>query len=272
MSTESKFPVRRRRRWWPWLLLLLSVCVVTLWTLPATLVYNLMASQLKDVEAGGLSGSLWKGEASSLLLRGKDWGKLNWTLRPLPLLQGRTEVDLRLDGPGVKLSGNVIRAADRAIDLGQTTGTIDAAWMGPALGLPLLVPTGSINLDLQGLSIDAEGKPTAIQGQARWVDAGLTGIVRARAGTVLIEASGRDGQIEGLLRNEGGGNLGIDGSFSMLGTLYQAEVMLRPDPNDAELVQALQWVGQPLDQSGGRLLLIEGEVHGWANSSANTQD
>ncbi len=265
-------PVRRRRRWWPWLLLMLSVLVVIVWTLPAALVYRLMASQLEGVEAAGLSGSLWQGEASSLLLHGKDWGKFNWTLRPLPLLQGRAEADLALDGPGVQFSGNFMRAADRALDLGQTTGTIDAAWMGPALGLPLLVPTGSIEIDLQGLSIDAQGKPTAIDGKARWVDAGLTGIVRARAGTVLIEASGSDSQIQGVLRNEGGGNLAIDGTFSMLGTLYQAEVILRPDPNDAELVQALQWVGQPLDESGGRLLLIEGEVHGWANSSANTQD
>lgn len=265
-------PVRRRRRWWPWLLLMLSVLVVTVWTLPAALVYQLMASQLEDVEAAGLSGSLWQGEASSLLLRGKDWGKFNWTMRKLPLLQGRTELDLALDGPGVQLSGNVIRAADRALDLGQTNGTIDAAWLGPALGLPLLVPTGSIDIDLQGLSIDAQGKPTAIDGKARWVDAGLTGIVRARAGTVLIEASGSDGEIQGVLRNEGGGNLSIDGTFNMRGTLYEAKVILRPDPNDAELVQALQWVGQPLDESGGRLLLIEGEVYGWANSSANTQD
>ncbi len=263
---------RKRRRWWPWLLLVFSVVVITLWTLPATLVYSLIASQLKEVQAGGISGSLWNGQASSLLLRGKDWGQLNWQLRPLPLLSGRAEADLQLDGPGVQLSGNVIRAANRALDLGQTEGKIDAAWLGPALGLPLLVPTGLVQLDLQRLSVDSEGRPTAVQGKARWENAGLTGIVRARAGTVLIEAVGSDSRIDGSLRNEGDGNLSIDGAFSMRGTGYTAQVILRPDPADAELVQALQWVGQPLDGQGGRLLLIEGEVHGWADSSANTQD
>ena len=265
-------PAKARRRWWPWLLLMFSVVVLTIWTLPATLVYRLIADQLAEVEAGGISGTLWDGQASSLLLRGKDWGKLNWQLRPLPLVSGRAEADLQLDGPGVQLRGSVVRAANRALDLGHTEGTIDAAWLGPALGLPLLVPTGNVDLDLQRVSIDAEGRPTAVQGKARWVNAGLTGIVRARAGTVLIEARGENSQIDGSLRNEGDGNLGIDGAFSMRGTSYQAQVILRPDPNDAELIQALQWVGQPLDQQGGRLLLIEGEVHGWANSSANTPD
>jgi general secretion pathway protein N len=263
MNVMDGSPPRRRFRWWPWLLLLLALLVVAAVTLPASLAYQLIAARLTDVQAAGLSGTLWQGRASSLLVRGRDWGQLDWRLQPWPLFNGRTEIDAELKGAGLELLGRIDRAADRALDLSGVRGQIDAAWLGPALGLPLFIPTGQIDLDLPLLQIDAEGRPLAVDGQAHWRNAGFSGITRASLGDLVLQLTGRDGAIDGLISHTGPADLAIEGELRMRGQNYRMEARLRPDPAKPELVRALQWVGQPM-ADGGRLLVIEGEVQGWS--------
>jgi general secretion pathway protein N len=263
MTALDGSPPQRRLRWWPWLLLLLALLVVAAVTLPASLAYRLIAERLTDVQAAGLSGTLWQGRASSLLVRGRDWGQLDWELQPWPLFNGRTEIDAVLKGAGLELLGRIDRAADRALDLSQVKGQIDAAWLGPALGLPLFIPTGQIDLDLPSLRIDAEGRPLAVDGRALWRNAGFSGITRASLGELMVELTGHDGVIDGRISHSGAADLALDGELQMRGRAYRMEVRMRPDPNKTELVNALQWVGQPM-AGGGRLLIIEGEVQGWS--------
>lgn len=253
----------RRRRWWPWLLLVLALLVLAAVTLPASLAYRFIAERLVDVQAAGLSGTLWQGRASSLLVRGRDWGQLDWRLQPWPLLHGRTEVDAVLKGTGLEVLGKVDRAADRAVNLSAVRGQLDAAWLAPSLGLPLFIPTGQIDLDLPLLQIDAEGRPLAVDGTAYWRNAGFSGITRARLGELVLRLNGRDGSIDGQISHTGAADLAVEGVLQMRGQLYRMEVQLRPDPARVELVNALQWVGQPM-ADGGRLLVIEGEVLGWS--------
>ena len=256
-------PPHKRRRWWPWLLLMLALLVVAAVTLPASLAYRIIAERLVDVQAAGLSGTLWQGRASSLLVRGRDWGQLDWQLQPWPLIHGRTEVDAVLKGEGLDLLGRIDRAADRALNLSRVRGQLDAAWLAPSLGLPLFIPTGQIELDLPLLQIDAEGRPLAVEGSALWRNAGFSGITRASLGELVLRLSGRDGSIDGQISHTGAADLALDGMLQMRGRIYRMEVRLRPDPAKAELVKALQWVGQPM-ADGGRLLIIEGEVQGWS--------
>lgn len=254
---------RRRRRWWPWLLLLLALLVVAAATLPASLAYRLAAGGLVDVAAAGLSGTLWQGRASSLLVKGRDWGQLDWQLRPWPLLQGRTEIAATLKGKGLELLGHIDRAADQSVQLRQVSGQLDAAWLAPALGLPLFIPTGRLDLQLPLLEVDALGRPQAVQGQAVWREAGFTGITTASLGELILQLEGSGGLIDGQLSHRGAADLAVQGVLQMRQQQYRLEVRLHPDPAKVELVNALQWVGQPM-ADGGRLLIIEGVVEGWS--------
>ncbi|MEZ5440889.1 MAG: type II secretion system protein N [Lysobacterales bacterium] len=260
---SDALPARRRRRWWPWLLLLLALLLVGVWTLPASLAYRLIADRLQDVAAAGLSGTLWEGRASSLLVKGRDWGQLDWRLQRWPLLQGRTEVTATLKGTGLDLNGQIDRAADRALQLRQVAGQLDAAWLGPALGLPLFIPTGQIELALPLLQVDAEGRPQAVDGQAIWRNAGFTGITRASLGELLLTLQGSGGVIDGQISHRGQADLRVEGDLQMRGQQYRLTVRLWPDPSQPELINALQWVGQPM-ADGGRLLIVEGVVQGWS--------
>jgi hypothetical protein len=198
-----------------------------------------------------------------LLVRGRDWGRLDWQLQPWPLFHGRTEVDAVLTGSGLELLGRIDRAADRAMNLSSVRGQLDAAWLSPSLGLPLFIPTGQIDLDLPLLQIDSEGRPLAVDGTAHWRNAGFSGITRASLGELVLRLQGRDGNIDGQISHTGAADLAVEGVLQMRGRVYRMEVRLRPDPNRVELVKALQWVGQPM-ADGGRLLIIEGEVQGWS--------
>ncbi|MCB1643265.1 MAG: hypothetical protein KDI37_16165, partial [Xanthomonadales bacterium] len=74
---------------------------------------------------------------------------------------------------------------------------------------------------------------------------------------------GSGGVIDGQISHRGQADLRVEGDLQMRGQQYRLTVRLWPDPSQPELINALQWVGQPM-ADGGRLLIVEGVVQGWS--------
>src|SRR5262245_11838336 len=62
-------------------------------TLPARIVLSRLDAY--GVQAGGVSGTIWRGTAQVLQVRGANLGRVNWSLHALPLLLGRLSVDVK---------------------------------------------------------------------------------------------------------------------------------------------------------------------------------
>ncbi|NND60218.1 MAG: type II secretion system protein N [Gammaproteobacteria bacterium] len=113
------------------------------------------------VEASGVSGTLWRGQASSLRIDNMVVGETKWRLKPLALLTVRIKADVEID-----LADGVIAAEVAATPTGRIF-LADVAGVVPINALSGLIPTdmidGRIGLDLASASledgwlVDAEG-------------------------------------------------------------------------------------------------------------------
>lgn len=245
-----------------WALVLLSglmLLVVLAVTLPARVAWGLLAADYPQAQMSGLTGTLWNGQAEQFSVNQQALGKLNWQLQPLSLLRGAPRISVQLAGPTLQVETRLLSRDDGALELHALQARADAAWLAPALGIPLLVPTGRLEVDFTELVLLPGGLPERADGNIRWLDAGVSGLAQTSIGAVEFTALGRDRQISGEIRNLGPSTLLIAGSYALSGVKYQSEVKLRAENNDPTLMQVLKYVGEP-SSDGGRLLKIQGEI------------
>ena len=245
-----------------WALALLAglmLVVVLAVTLPARVAWSLLAANYPQAQLSGLSGTLWNGQAEQLSVNRQALGKLTWQLQPVSLLRGAPRVSAQLAGPTLQMEMRLLSREDGAIELSGLQARADAAWLAPALGIPLLIPTGRLEVDFTELVLLPGGLPERADGNIRWLDAGVSGLAQTSIGAVEFTALGRDRQISGEIRNLGPSPLLIAGNYALTGTKYQSEVKLRAENSDPTLVQMLKYVGEP-SPDGGRLLKIQGEI------------
>lgn len=105
---------------------------------------------------------------------------MQWTLSPWALLGGRVSAHVRIDGPGVKLKTDVVRQADGSVRLSGLTGEAEAGWLGPALAIPALEPTGTLLLDAPAVEFDRAQLPRQVDAKIIWQNAGVRGQAVAR--------------------------------------------------------------------------------------------
>ena len=250
-----------KRRRWPWVLLgLVALLVAGIATLPAELAWRyLLAGQLNGVEMAGLNGSVWRGSATELRVRGISVGALSWQLDSLALLQLAPRLDAQVSGSAVQARLQVQRLPSKALQLRNVSASLDAAWLAPVLALPLLIPQGQVQLDVSRLDIDPDGVPQAGDLNLLWHSAALTGAAQADLGEVSISARGEARRWLGTISNPAGSALSIDGGFSLVDRRYSAEIRLRANNPDDPVVKVLPLIGQP-QPDGSQLLRIEGEL------------
>ncbi len=242
---------------WTLLILGLIVAIVVL-TAPARLITDRIAERNPQLQFGAVSGPWWRGEIADFRVRQRPLGKLAWQVQPASLWQGTPTTAFQLGGAGIDLNGLLLHR-DHEPTLSEVRGQIDARWLQPAVGIPLLSFTGQVKVDLREFRRGRDGLPQTLDLRLVWVDAGVTGLAAARLGTITFTATGADGRFAGQVQSAAGDPLAVDGGFQLAERRYRAEVRLHPrDPADP-VAQALRWVGQP-DGQGGRLLIVEGEL------------
>lgn len=238
-------------------LLLLTLIVAA--TFPASLAWRWWGEQLPDVRVVGVSGTVWNGAASRIIVRGQTLGRLEWQLSPWGLLRGQPQARLAIDGTGLKISGEVSPHGEREVQIDRFTADAEAAWLAPVLAIPALEPTGRLVTDGARLVMNAHGLPREIDARIEWREAGVRGQVVARLGTLVIEAHGRDGRIDASVSDRGDGEVAVSGSARLDQGQYRSETVLTARAPTGPVVEALQWIGAPRPE-GGRLLIVEGRL------------
>lgn len=248
-----------RRWWWIGLLGALLVVMVVMATFPASLAWRQVEHRLPELRLQGVEGTIWSGQAYRLAVRGQPLGVLRWQLSPWALLRGTAQVDWNLQGPGLQLSARLsVSGADERV-LENVTGEADAGWLGPALAIPELEPTGQLRVEGARVRLDGQGLPRDVDARLDWLNAGVRGKAVARLGTLHIVATGADGEIDLDVADGGDGELEVRGGATLRGHHYRSEIVLIPRVSEGPVVEAMQWVGEPR-AGGGRLLIVEGQI------------
>lgn len=241
------------------LAVLLSIAVAVALTFPAAIAWRWVGERAPDLRLQGVEGTVWEGSATRIAVRGQLIGRLNWQISPWSLLSGGPRLRVQIDGPGLKLAGELSRHGVDQIAIEHLYVETEAGWLAPALAIPELEPTGMLVSQDARLVLARGGIPQALDARIEWRQAGVRGQVVAHLGTLVIDAQGKDGRIEAQIRDAGDGEVEIQGNASIELNHYRSEVVLLPRINEGPVVEALQWVGQPREQ-GGRLLIVEGAI------------
>ena len=241
------------------LIVLAVVAAVVAWTLPADLALRWFKPNLGPLQLSGVSGTIWEGRAASAAALGKPLGALEWRVEKAPMLFRRVVANLSLGGGPVSASGDATRDADGSILVQNVKFSFPAELSAPALDIPALKLLGTIDGSL------AEGRVVGgwingARGGARWRNAGVVGEAEARFGDVLAEFSSQpDGSIGGTVKDDGTSSLVVDGQFVVRSGEFDATVRLGARADDAQLREALRYIGEP-QPDGTSLLKIHGQL------------
>ncbi|ANB16859.1 type II secretion system protein N [Dokdonella koreensis] len=244
------------------ILLVVLLCVVAgvfVWTMPAELAWRWGGHRFAPVVLSGVRGSVWDGHADGVSVFGRDLGELSWTIAKGPLLRGRVAADIRIKGADVEAAGLVTRLPDRSIDLRDVRFRFAAQLAAPALDIPALNLLGTFNGVLNQARI-AEGRLQGANGAGRWSDAGVSGHAEARFSDILVDFSSKpDGGIGGVVRDDGQGNLAVEGMFDVGSDRFGAEARLAARNDDVRVQEALRYVGQA-QPDGSSHLVVQGRL------------
>ncbi len=165
-------------------------------TFPAQPLLGLL--ERHGVQATGVSGSLWKGQAATVRLRSTSLGQLTWDLHVLKLLTGRASASVSLQQGDAFAQGEVSAGLTGHITFSDLSASwplaalsaagMPAGWNGMAnLRLAELVIEGGIPVDVTGtVDLHESGGPGESPCQSRQLSGNLSGSgllkTRRRAG------------------------------------------------------------------------------------------
>jgi general secretion pathway protein N len=232
---------------------------VLLWvvTLPAQVVVGRLGKL--GVEATGVSGSVWNGQAAMVRVRTVPLGHLDWTLHPLKLLTGHASATVALKQGSSFAQGDVSVGLSGRITLNDVSASwplaslaaagLPAGWTGTATaqlselvmenGLPVTL-TGSIDL----LNLVGPANRPASLGSYRATFPSTTG---STGDGIAADLKDMDGPIAvtATLRVQ------RDRSY-----LIEGQIATRPEASP-QVVSALQYLGEA-DAAGRRPFSLSG--------------
>jgi general secretion pathway protein N len=237
-------------------------------TAPASLLTKRLQQQ--GIVASGVNGTVWKGSAASLQVRGLLVGAVQWELHPTHLLLGRLNVDLDAKRHDGSLAANVslqrggkvtLRDARVSLPIPTLTGFINMSGGGMATGM-LGGWKGTVQAQLDELAIE-NNWPVRIAGRIDAAD--LIGPARqpTAIGSYRIDFPHAQtaAELQGNIASQPDSPLDVIGVVRLLpGRQYaiDAQVGTRSEA-PASISKALEYLG-PADAQGRRPLSLSGSI------------
>ncbi|HEY0180516.1 MAG TPA: type II secretion system protein N [Dokdonella sp.] len=243
------------------LLLLLALALIAgglfVWWMPAELAYRYGGRYLGAATLTGLRGTLWDGHADGVSVLGRDLGELDWHARKGPLLRGRLVADVRVKGADVDVAGAVTREADGSLLAHDLRFSVPAEILAPVLDLGGARLLGTID-GVVGQARFATTALSDVSGSARWSGAGVSGQRTLTVSDLLADFASRpDGSVGGSVRDDGRGELVVDGTFTVTFAGFDAQATLAARDRAGPLAESLRSIGEP--QADGTTRIV---VHG----------
>lgn len=208
----------------------------------------------------GLTGTLWDGSASSVMLRLPQGyfqlGAVDWSLHPMSLLTLSPHLSLSSRWGDQTLAGDVILRSPQDLDLLNLEARMEAGLLGRFA--PVAVE-GVFSLQAQSLQL-RDGLPYSGQGRVVWQSAswksprGLVPFGSYALNFEQPEGEALKGEVITLA-----GPLQAKGSVQLAQRHYAVNIALSSEqPLDAQVTQMLSLMAQP--QNGGFHLTVEGDL------------
>lgn len=226
--------------------------------LPASLLLRLVPP---EIELRGVQGSVWRGRATEVALRGRPLGALRWSNRPWRLALLELDYGLQLQTKGGVVRLNARSRGGSRLELSRIVGAFPVA---AAVGI--VAPQGwagevELNVDrlllIGRFPVSARGAVTVRQLTAPGSHGVNIGSFELTLGEGAVGAEG----ITGRLRDLGDGPMRVRATLELKpdrSYLISGEVAALPEAGPGVL-QTLAFLGPP-DSLGRRPFAIEGTL------------
>lgn len=230
------------------------------WRMPADLAVRYGARYLGPVSLSGVSGTLWDGRADGINVLGRDFGELEWHAQKGALLEGRFIADVRIKGTEVEAAGQMTRNADGSLQVHEMRFSFPAEMLASSFDSGALQLLGTVSGTLTQAKF-AMSLLSDARGDARWSSAGALGPQGELHFTDMLAefASRPDGGIGGNVRDDGNGNLAVNGRFNVSFAGFDAEATLAPRNGDEDVGAMVRQLGEP-QPDGSTRIAIHGQT------------
>lgn len=239
---------------------LISYAISALAHWPASHAWSLARPALAHVALAKPEGSIWRGRGHARMYD-IDLGRMEWRVLGRRLLTGQVVVEIDLHFPNGEGSGTgTATLRPDGVEFQPFTASIPAATALTHPVVSAISPGGTVKVDLDALTLSANGQAKAAAGQITWEGATLDLGRPVPLGDIHATFSTDDQGIHAAI-NDAGGPLLISGSLSLSPEgHYRFEGIMGTRPTAAtELISAMQLLG-PDNDSGQYPLDLEGTL------------
>jgi general secretion pathway protein N len=218
--------------------------IVAVTQVPAYQAYRWFGLE-RQLQLGGLSGTLWQGRADKMLLRDYPLGSLQWQVHPADLLLLDLVAELEINGPDGTASGELSwPLVDGSTRLSALQASLPASWLQLVLQEPLLQLQGRLEINMEQLSLDVDGYISGLQGQMSWHQAAVAGDIVTPLGDLMLDWQSDGGTLVGEF-SDSGGPLAMAGRVTIADGQYRVAAKLAARSGNPSLYQALNVLGRP---------------------------
>lgn len=226
-------------------------------TLPASHAWSWAGGNIPG-EAYGLRGTLWQGQASTVIVEGNRLDGVRWELQPGSLLRGELHYEISGAMADGRVRGRVRTGLDgrlRLEDMRLDASADQLVRAASARPLPVRVG-GHIDAFFQEIVLNREGMPERIQGLVNWTGGNVVFGDTYELGdyAVRLDSTGNllDMEVvtvDALLRVDG--NASLD---PVSGQLTGEVIFQTLEGASPELVQGIRFTGLPDPEAENRIL------------------
>lgn len=224
-------------------------------TFPARVAFQWFAGDV--VQAAGISGTIWRGQANVIESRGVALTNLNWTMQPMQLFLGRAAFQIESDVGNGFVNGNVAVTITGNARISDLRASIPLGVLQQAIASPGL--SGSGNLSFEEITIEDE----MLTGAVGTVE--LINLVSPQFGSTPIGGYRMDFQSadDGVMASveDTNGVLDVAGTFDLTtaGAYRLVAMVTAKAEASATLKGQLEQLG-PANPRGQREVRIEGQL------------
>ena len=218
--------------------LLISLAV----SLPASLLLPFIPAN-SSVQLSGVTGSIWKGNATHISAQQILLGQLSWDIHPLALFTATLQSSFQISSDDLKIEGVVNAYPDSTLKLEDVEADVNAGWLRTFKKIPAKL-AGNFHINIVDTVLSQDDIPL-INGKVEWERGEIISPFPVSAGNYLIKLTTDNKKQKGLLSSS-------DAPFDIKGKLsldekwqYQAKLKIKANETAPKiLASGLQSLGK----------------------------
>lgn len=216
---------------------------------PASIIQNFLPG---NISTAGISGTIWNGNAQTIVVNQIGIQNTKWSANPLSLLAGKIQADVLIDSPNLKgqfettYSGSSVSARDLLLNG-------DLSLLMPYFEMYGLTINGQFDANFEKLDIE-NGVPQQVDGTLQTYNTNILGILPLKLGDIT---SVFEQQVQGMqIRlNNINGELDLNGIITIdTNGTYLADLTLSRNAHTPDQVlQTVQMLGRKIGENTVKL-------------------